>query len=100
MINILFDLIGTLIKLVVTVTIAVVEFIISLFSVTGEALSIGEALLILLALIAEMIFWAILWVWELLSALFCWRKPKKVAKPILYKRKRKKAKKGEEREEE
>lgn len=59
-----------------------------LFVAGGEALGAGEALLLLALLIVEVVYWLLLCLLELIVALLLWRKPRKVAKPIIWRRKR------------
>lgn len=63
---------------------AIVEAIISLFVAGGEALVAGEILLLIFSFLLELVFWLILFAGELLSALFHWRKPRAVRKPVIW----------------
>lgn len=64
-----------------------IEAVAGLFVASGEALGAGEALLLLVLLILETVFWSLLWLAELVVALLLWRKPRKVAKPVIWRRK-------------
>lgn len=86
MIELLFGIFETLLSLLV----GLIEAIASLFTVGGEALGAGEAILVLAALLLEILFWVALCCVELVNSLIQWRKPKKVAKPIIWRPKKKK----------
>ena len=88
MLEVLFEAIVALIEGIMAVISVIIESIAGLFTVGGEALGAGEALMVLFLLIIESIMWFFLFLFELLAALFLWRKPKKVKKPILYRKKK------------
>ena len=92
MIEALFGIVTAIVEAIVTVISALIEFIAGFFTIGAETLTAGEAVIVFLAFVAELVFWLLLWLWELILALFQWRKPKKVPKPILYKRKSKQQK--------
>ena len=92
MIEVLFGIVSAILKAIVTVISALIEIIGVFFSTGAETLTAAEALIVFFAFLAELIFWLLLWLWELILSLFQWRKPKKVFKPILYKRKSKQQK--------
>ncbi len=71
------------VEAVVAVMTAVIEFIAGVFATGGEALTAGEAFGALLAFILEIVFWGFLWLVELVIALFTWRRPRKVSRPVI-----------------
>ena len=85
-----------MVELVVSVISVVIESIAGFFAASGEALTASEAIIILFAFIAEIIFWGVLWLRELILALFQWRKPKKVHRPKVYTKKSERKNKNEE----
>lgn len=48
-----------------------------------------DLFLVFFVLIMELLFWLVLWCIELLFALFGWRKPQKVPKPLFWRPKSK-----------
>ena len=96
MIEVLFLIVKSIVDIVVAIVTTTIEFIAGLFITGAETLTTGEAIFIFFAVIAEVIFWAILWLWELVKALFQRRKPTKIYKPKLYARKSQRANKSEE----
>ncbi len=81
MIEALFEIVIVIVEVIVSAITALIESIVSLFAVTGEVLTAGEAISALFWLIAEIIGWLILLVIELTVALFTFRKPRKVVRP-------------------
>lgn len=63
---------------------AMVEAIVSLFMSGGEALGVGEILLLVFSFLLELVFWLILFAGELLAALFHWRKLRRIRKPVIW----------------
>lgn len=96
MIEALFGIVTAIVEIVVSVVTATIEFIASFFIVGGEALTATEAIIVFFAFIAEILFWGILWLWELVMALFQRRKPKRVPRPKLYTRKSERKNRHEE----
>ena len=92
----LFGIVTVMVELFVSVISAIVELIAGFFAVSGEALTASEAIIVLFAFIAEIIFWGVLWLRELILALFQWRKPEKVHRPKLYTKKSERKNKNEE----
>ncbi len=70
-----------IVELIASAVSSLIEAIATLFTVTGETLSAGEAIVGLFSLIAELFWWVVLILIELVVALFSFRKPKKVKKP-------------------
>ena len=87
MIEILFGIV----EAIVSFFIACIESIASLFTVGGEALGAGEAILLMMVLLVEVIYWLVLWIVELVTALIYWRKPKKIGKPKIWRPKKRKS---------
>ena len=85
-----------MVELVASAISAIIELIAGFFAVSGEVLTASEAIIVLLAFIAEIIFWGVLWLRELILALFQRRKPKKVHRPKLYTQKSERKNKNEE----
>ena len=83
MIEVLFLIVKAMVDIVVAIVTTTIEFIAGLFITGAETLTAGEAILIFFAFIAEVIVWAILWLWELIKALLQRLKPKKIYKPKL-----------------
>ncbi|OUR65566.1 hypothetical protein A9Q79_00800 [Methylophaga sp. 42_25_T18] len=90
MIEGIFSIVIALVEIVVTIITTVIELIVGLFTTAGEALSIGEALILFFVFLAEVVWWGILWVVELVASLFNWRKPNVIPRPVLRTEKRNK----------
>lgn len=86
MIEAIVSLVTAVVEAVVAVVSALVELVVGAVSVGGESLTFGELIVLLLAIILEWILWMLLLIKELVVALFKWRKPRKVARPLIYKR--------------
>ena len=96
MIEALFGIIMVVVEVVVSIVSAIIEFIAGFFLVGAETLTAGEAVIVFFVFIAEMIFWGVLWLCELVVALFQRRKPKKIPRPKLYTKKSERKNKDEE----
>ncbi|MDR0780673.1 MAG: hypothetical protein LBF16_08265 [Pseudomonadales bacterium] len=83
------EAIAAIIEAIVTAFMALIEAIASLFVAGGETLGVGEILALLVAVLAELVWWLVLVLIQLLSALFTWRWPRKVARPRFWRPKRK-----------
>lgn len=84
----LISLLIAVVEAVISFFAFIIEAIASLFMVAGETLTAGEALLIFFLLIFEVLYWAILWLLEIIKSLIQWRKPKAVPKPIFWRPKK------------
>lgn len=88
MLELVFEAVVAIFEGITALFAAIIEAIAGLFTVGGEALGAGEALIILFLLIIESVMWFFLLLFELIMALFLWRKPKKIKKPIIYRKKK------------
>jgi hypothetical protein len=88
MIEALFAVVMVVVEALIAMLAGLIELIAGLFVAGGEAVGAGEALLLLVLFSLEVIGWLLLCVFELLMALLLWRKPRKVAKPVIWRRKR------------
>lgn len=82
------EIIGAIIEAIISALAAIVEAIASLFTAGGEALGAGEALIVLALFFLELLLWGFLVIFELVVALFRWRGPKRVPKPIIWRPKK------------
>lgn len=80
----MFELIVFVYESIIASILAIVEAVVSVFVAGSEAIGAADALLIALLYVVETGFWLILCVFELFAALFQWRKPKKPAKPVIW----------------
>lgn len=80
----IFSIIVAIIEALVSMIGAVFEAIAGLFAVGGQALSVGEAFMLLCVLAAEVLCWVMLGIVELILALFAWRKPRKVFRHVFW----------------
>ena len=90
------ELLVSLVEAVIGILVAVIEAIVGFFVAGAEALTVWEALAVLVILFVEMIWWGLLFLFELVGALFEWRKPRKVKRPIIWRPKKLKQKNGDE----
>jgi hypothetical protein len=77
-------MIAAIIEVIGGLLAALVEWIVSLFVAGSEALGAGELLVLVLLFGAELILWAMLVVVELTIAVFRWRRPRRVPKPVIW----------------
>ena len=89
MIEGIFSLLAALVEGIVALIGALIEAVAGLFAAGGEALTAGEVLGALVSLVAEIIFWGIFWLIELVVSLFTWRRPRKVSRPVFWRAKNK-----------
>lgn len=82
------ELLIALVEGVIAIIMVTIEGIIGLFTAAGEVLSVGEAVAVALIVIVELIIWLIYFLFELIAALFKWRKPKSVKKPVIWRPKK------------
>lgn len=87
MIEGIFSLIAAIVEGLIALVVGLIELISGTFTVGAEAMTAGEAIVVFLALIIEVILWGILLIVELIVCLFTWRKPKMAPKPSIYTRK-------------
>jgi len=73
---------------IVAIIAGVIELIAGFFTAGAEAMSAGEAIIVLFLFIIELIIWVFLILRELLISLIKRRKPRKVKKPIIWRKKR------------
>ncbi|MDO8345283.1 MAG: hypothetical protein Q7T48_18930 [Cellvibrio sp.] len=78
------EIIAAIVEAIIAIISAIIEAIVGIFVAGAEVLSIWEAAALLLALLIEMILWVVLIFIELIIALFKWRRPKKVMKPVIW----------------
>lgn len=83
------EIIGAIVEAIVSAIAGMIEALVSLLAGSAETLSIGEALVALVALMLEFVVWFGLWVIALAGALIHWRRPVRVARPQFWKRKAK-----------
>ncbi len=89
MIEGLIGIVTSIVESLVTLMASFLEFIASFFVGAGETLAATDTLLLLFVFIFEMIFWLLLWVKELVVSLFKARRPKHVARPVIWRPKAK-----------
>ena len=68
--------------------VGIIEAIAGLFAAGAEAMSAGEAIVVLFLFIIELIMWFFMYLIELFLSLFQRRKPRKIKKPILWRKKK------------
>ena len=81
------EIIVAAIEAIVAAIAGMIEALVSLLAGGAETLSFGEALVALVALVLEFVVWFGLWVVALVGALIYWRRPARVARPQIWKRK-------------
>ena len=69
---------------------SMVEAIASIFIGAGETMGAGEAVVVFFLLLIELIIWLALIIIELIKSLFGRRKPKKIKKPIIWRKQKNK----------
>ena len=89
MLEALFSIVAAIIEAVTALIGALIEAIAALFTVGGEALTASEAIATLFSFVVEIIFWSILWAIEIVVALSTRRRPKKIARPTIWRPKNK-----------
>ena len=85
-----FELVAALFEAIVAAIIGVIEAIAGLFTVGAEAMGAGEAIIVFVLLVAELILWFFVFIFELIMALVQSRKPRSVNKPIIWRKQKKK----------
>ena len=70
------------------VVVGIIEAIAGLFTAGAEAMSAGEAIVVLFLFIIELIMWFFMYLIELALSLIQRRKPRKIKKPILWRKKK------------
>lgn len=78
------EIIAAIVEAIIAIISAIIEAIVGIFVTGAEALSIWEAVALLVVLLIELILWVALIFIELIIALFKWRRPKKVMKPVIW----------------
>ena len=81
------EIIGAVLEAIVAAIAGLIEALVSLLAGGAETLTFGEALVALVALVLEFVVWFGLWVVALVGALIHWRRPVRVARPQIWKRK-------------
>ncbi len=84
MIDGIVSLVSALVEFVVSLFIGLIEFVAGFFVAAGETLTALDLFLLLFVVLAELIFWSLLWFREFLFSLFGWRKPKLISKPTFW----------------
>jgi len=84
MIEGLIGIVTAVIESLVTLLTSLLEFVAGFFVGAGETLAATDMLLLLFVFIIEMIFWVLLWIKELTVSLLKIRKPRVVARPVLW----------------
>ena len=70
------------------VVVGIIEAIAGLFTAGAEAMSAGEAIVVLFLFIIELIMWFFMYLIELALSLIQRRIPRKIKKPILWRKKK------------
>lgn len=84
MIEAIFSLLLVLVELLVSAVVALANLLGGVAAGAGAALGLGEALLLLGVVLLELVLWLLSVLWMLLLALLRWRKPRRVARPRLW----------------
>lgn len=82
--EVIFSIFITIVEATITACIAVLDFLASFFVASGQTLSAVDLVVVILVVFVELVCWLCLWLKELLKALFVWRKPTYVAKPVIW----------------
>jgi len=82
------EIIAGIVEGLISLVLGLIELIVGLFVEGAASLGAGEAIGLLIVLLIELIFWLIVFISELFISLIKWRRPKKIAKPIIWRPKK------------
>ena len=91
-----FSMLVSMVQAMIAIMSTTIEFMAGFFVAAGETLGFFELMILLMIFCLEIIFWLVLWIVELIIALFTWRKPERIKRPVIWRPKPKvKSSKGD-----